>query len=85
MALEDLMEFPCNYTIKVLGSSEQDFPDLVAATISGFAENVSDPDVRASSAGRFVSVNVSFMATGVPQLEAIHQALNATGKVKYII
>lgn len=86
MALEDLMDFPCLYCIKVLGSADEDFPALVHATISEHAgASVQAPDVRPSRNGKFLSVNVSFEATGVAQLEAIHQSLTATGRVKYIL
>ena len=86
MALEDLMEFPCEYRIKVLGGSEPDFPALVHAAVAEHAgESAQTPDVRPSKKGNFVSVNITFTASSVPQLEAIHQSLTDTGRVKYIL
>lgn len=88
MALDDLMEFPSEYCIKVLGAAEPDFAELVHSVISahaGDSVSVSQADVRASRNGRFVSVNVRFTATSVQQLESIHVGLNRTGRVKYIL
>lgn len=86
MPLEDLMEFPCEYRIKVLGDADADFPNLVYKTIAAVAgDSTQAPDARPSRNGKFVSVNVSFTVESVQQLESIHQHLNATGKVKYIL
>ena len=86
MALEDLMEFPCQYRIKVLGDAADDFPPLVCSAIAKHAgASTSEPEVRSSRNGKFVSVNVEFTATSVPQLEAIHASLTETGRVKYIL
>ena len=80
------MEFPAPYTLKVIGNSEDDFPSLVRAELlNHMVDDYLDLEVRPSKKGTFVSVNVSFTATGEPQLEAIHQSLNATGKVKLIL
>lgn len=85
MALDDVMEFPAKFTLKVIGGSEPDFPSLVVSTIRALASDASEPDIRPSSKGTFVSVNVTFTATSVTHLESVHTALNATGRVKYII
>lgn len=85
MALDELIDFPAEYTIKVLGNNDADFPATIYSTIKELAEVKGDADVRNSAKGRFVSVNVTFTAKSVQHLESIHQALNATGKVKYII
>ncbi len=86
MALDDLMEFPSPYTIKVLGAADPDFADVVFKAIKHHAgDSTQQPDVRSSKKANFLSVNVTFTATGVKQLEDIHQSLNDTGRVKYIL
>ncbi|MFW8314620.1 DUF493 family protein, partial [Klebsiella pneumoniae] len=40
---------------------------------------------RASSQGRFVSVQVRITATGTEQLQAIHFDLRATGRVHMVL
>lgn len=86
MALEDVMEFPSEYCIKVLGAAEPDFVDVVHRTIAEHAgDSIQQADVRESKNGRFVSVNVRFVAISVQQLESIHISLNDTGRVKYIL
>jgi len=85
MALDDVMDFPASFTIKVIGSNDVDFANLVHSTIKEIADVQGEPDVRNSAKGNFVSVNQRFIAKSVEHLESVHTALNATGKVKYII
>jgi putative lipoic acid-binding regulatory protein len=84
--LEQLMEFPCSYTIKVLGLANDEFTVLVQEVVARHApESVGEPDVRASSKGRFVSVNLTFLVVEARQLYAIHEELNQSSLVRMIL
>jgi putative lipoic acid-binding regulatory protein len=82
------IEFPCaNYPIKVIGEAGEGFADLVVEVILRHAPDL-DSDtliVRDSRTGRFLSVQVSITATGVEQLQAIHNDLRATGRVHMVL
>jgi putative lipoic acid-binding regulatory protein len=80
-----LLEFPVEYTIKVLGRDAADFVDIVVATVSEYAPDVGPADLRPSSKGRFVAVNLTFTAQSMHQLGEIHQALNACDQVSMIL
>lgn len=81
------IEFPCDYPIKVMGDAEPDFHDIVIDVMSRHAGDISADRVkiRASSGGNYVSVTVTIVATGRPQLEAIFADLKATGRVKMVL
>jgi putative lipoic acid-binding regulatory protein len=84
--LEELMDFPSTYTIKVLGSAAPDFALRIHEIISAHAsDSIEPPDVRASSKGRFVSVNITFITTSVEHLHAIHRDVKAADGVKMIL
>ncbi|MCV6613597.1 MAG: DUF493 domain-containing protein [Cellvibrionaceae bacterium] len=82
------IEFPCdNYPIKVMGDAGQPLLDLVIEVFNQHAPgfDVERIKVKDSSKGRYQSLTVPITATGVPQLEAIHQALQASKLVKMVL
>lgn len=82
------IEFPCpNYPIKIVGVAGDGFHELVIDLVSRHAPDLDPSTVvtRDSSQGRFVSVQVLITATGVEQLQAIHEDLRATGRVHLVL
>ena len=81
------IEFPCDYPIKVLGRSGAQFEDVVLEVFERHAPGYDRSSVskRASRNGKFTAVTVTIVATGRPQLEALHQDLMATGLVQMVI
>lgn len=82
------IEFPCaDYPIKIIGTAGEDFVALVAeilcAHVPGF--NPQSLQLRPSAQGRFVSIQVRIYATGPAQLSALHQSLQATGRVHMVL
>lgn len=81
------IEFPCEYPIKVLGRSGDDFEsiifDVVESHSPGFDREAISMNV--SGKGTFSSITITITATGVDQLDALHKALLATGIVKMVI
>ncbi|AFJ02324.1 putative lipoate regulatory protein YbeD [Methylophaga frappieri] len=84
---DTLLEFPCQYPVKVMGESHADFSDLVVKIIRRHADDVSDNAVRTrqSSGGKYSSVTVTITATSKAQLDAIYQDLTAEPRVKYAL
>ncbi len=80
-----LLEFPVEYTIKVLGRDTANFVEIVTATVAEYAPDLGPADLRHGSKGRFVSVNITFTARSIEQLGDIHKALNACDQVKMIL
>lgn len=81
----ELLEFPCEYTIKVLGRSAEDFSDWVVALIEGHGPTCSSVEARPSKRERFVSVNATFTADSLEQLHSIHRQLRASERVTLIL
>lgn len=81
------IEFPCAYPIKVVGDNGDDFRDVVLQVMGEFCGPVDDKDVsvRLSRTGKFSSVTVTITATGEKQLQAIFEALKATGRVQMVL
>lgn len=82
------IEFPCpDYPIKVMGDAGDELHSLVVEVMERHAPNFDQTriSVRDSSKGRFQSVTVWITATGVPQLEAIHEDLRTSPLTKMVL
>lgn len=80
-----LLEFPCDYTLKVLGRAAPDFVEWVAAQVAELGIVCSEVEERPSGKGRFVSVNATFTAESLEQLHLIHQRLRASERVMLML
>ncbi|MDO3385281.1 DUF493 domain-containing protein [Gilvimarinus sp. SDUM040013] len=82
------IEFPCpGYPIKVLGDAGETLKALVIEVMQAH-----DPDfdtstlkIKDSGKGRYQSITVYITATGIEQLETIHQDLRASSVVKVVL
>jgi uncharacterized protein len=79
--------FPCEYPIAVVGEAAPDFRSLVESVIDAHAPGFprERTTVRESGGGRWVSVRVTIVATGEPQLRALFEALKGTGRVQAVL
>ena len=93
MAEETLLEFPCDFPIKVMGAINNG-----CATGDGFAQAVVEvvlkhaPDfdpatveMRPSRAGNYLSLTCTVRATSKVQLDALYRALTAHPFVKIVL
>ncbi len=81
------IEFPCDYSIRVMGDKSDEFINKVFEIIQLHAPELKRDSVKSkdSSKGRFMSVHVVIVATGEDQLGNIHQSLQAYDAVKMVI
>lgn len=81
------IEFPCDYPIKVLGSSSDAFHGIIMEVFERHAPGFDRGNilVKDSSKGTFTSLTITISATGEDQLKALHEDLMATGHVKMVI
>lgn len=81
------IEFPCDYPIKVIGDAGVGLREKVVAVMCRHAGEVNEALIteRESREGRFISITVTIVATGQPQLEDIFADLKKTGVVKMVL
>jgi uncharacterized protein len=80
---ESLLEFPCDFPIKAMGQTLDNFDTLVVGIIRKHVPDLSDTTVRSrlSRSGRYVSVTVTIRATSREQLDNIYMELTANEQV----
>lgn len=82
------IEFPCpDYPIKVLGDAGEALHQTVIEVMEEHAPGFDRTriSIKDSSGGRYQSITVYITATGVPQLEAIHEQLRAHPAIKIVL
>jgi len=74
---DSLIDYPCDFPIKVMGLSRQGFAqavlDVVARHDPGF--DASTIEMRSSSKARYISLTCTVRATSREQLDALYQEL----------
>lgn len=80
---DQLLEFPCEFPVKVMGPDSDSFRAEVAEVL---ARHVPDEDqagltTQGSSAGRFVSITLTIRARSREQIDHLYRELNGLDSV----
>ena len=81
---ESLIEYPCDFPIKVMGARVDGFAEAMAQIAQQFDPGF-DPatiEMRSSKAGNYLSVTLTIRATNRDQLDNIYRALTGHPMVK---
>ena len=84
MAEDTLIEFPCDFPIKVMSEMRDDFAEIIVTEIRKQLPDF-DPsrvEMRASSGGKYISLTCTVHVTSKAQLDNIYRALTAHPMVK---
>lgn len=87
MTRPTLIEFPCDFPLKIMGANAADFAQTVAAVVTRHAPDF-DPaamEMRASSAGQYLSLTCTVRAVSQEQLDALYRDLTAHPMVKVVL
>lgn len=87
MTEESLIEFPCDFPIKVMGTRTDDFAqtvvDIVLRHAPGFAAET--VEMRLSGSGNYLSVTCTVRAESKAQLDALYRELSGHPAVKVVL
>lgn len=84
---EDIFQFPCDFPIKVMGSTHEAFQPTMVELLKQLDPefDAGRVEVRASSGGNFTGLTVIVRATSRAQLDDIYRALTSHPMVKYVL
>jgi putative lipoic acid-binding regulatory protein len=79
MSEETLLEFPCDFPIKIMGRESSDFHTLARSLVEKHTGPLPDDAVSHSLSrkGNFVSVTITVIAQSQRQLDDIYRELTA--------
>lgn len=83
MADDTLLEFPCDFPIKIMGPSTDEFRSLVLGVIARHFGPLpsSRLEERPSSGGRYLSLTCTVRAENKAQLDAVYAELTSCRQV----
>ncbi|TDF42366.1 DUF493 family protein [Alteromonadaceae bacterium M269] len=82
---DELLEFPCLQTFRVMGLADPTLPDQVVACLQTHAPGDYNPTVKPSSKGNYHSVTVSVKVTSKEHMELVYTELSALDIVRFVL
>ncbi len=75
---DQLMTFPCDFGLKVMGENNNNYPAYVLSVCQEHVTGVNESDMhtRLSSSGKYIAVTVKLVATSRKQLDDLYIELN---------
>ena len=82
-----LLEFPCEFPIKIMGARVDDFAQTVLGVVSRHAPDfdAATMQMRPSSKGNYLSITCTVNATSQAQLDALYVELSSHPLVKVVL
>jgi len=87
MTREALLEFPCDFPLKIMGATDTGFAQAIVEVVLKHAPNF-DPasvEMRPSKAGNYLSLTCTVRAVSQQQLDALYRELTAHPMVKVVL
>ncbi|MCW5590154.1 MAG: DUF493 domain-containing protein [Legionellales bacterium] len=83
----ELMQFPCDYLLKVIGYDRQGFLESVITIVELHVENLDRTQVRhrPSQNGNYAAISIQLQAQSKTQMDALYLDLNAHENVVMVL
>lgn len=84
---ETLIEFPCDFPIKVMGARVDEFAQAIVEVVLRHAPGFDAAlvEMRPSAKGNYISLTCTVRATSQAQLDALYRELSAHPLVKVVL
>ncbi len=84
---DTLLEFPCDFPLKIMGKAHDDLAQSVLAIVTKHAPDFDGAtmEMRSSSGGNYLSLTCTVVATSKPQLDALYMELTSHPLVKVVL
>ncbi|MCX7149488.1 MAG: DUF493 family protein [Rhodocyclales bacterium] len=87
MTQPTLLEFPCDFPLKIMGQAAADFAQTVAAVVIKHAPDfdAASMEMRPSKAGNYLSLTCTVRAVSQAQLDSLYRDLTSHPMVKVVL
>lgn len=87
MAEESLLEFPCDFPLKIMGATREGFAQAIVEIVLKHAPDfdAAGVEMRPSKAGNYLSLTCTIRAVSKPQLDALYRELTSHPWVKIVL
>jgi putative lipoic acid-binding regulatory protein len=82
-----LLEFPCDFPLKIMGASAPEFAQTIAAVVLRHAPDfdAATMEMRPSKAGNYLSLTCTVRAVSQQQLDTLYLELTGHPMVKVVL
>lgn len=86
-AEKSLIEYPCDFPVKVMGEQVDGFVEAIAAVARQFDPGFDERSIecRPSRTGRYLGLTITVRATSREQLDALYSTLSAHPMVRVVL
>ncbi|MDP1735693.1 MAG: DUF493 domain-containing protein [Sulfuritalea sp.] len=87
MTRPTLLEFPCDFPLKIMGAADEGFAQAIVEVVLKHAPEF-DPasvEMRPSKAGNYLSLTCTVRATSQAQLDTLYRELTSHPAVKVVL
>jgi putative lipoic acid-binding regulatory protein len=87
MSKTTLLEFPCDFPLKIMGANDTGFAEAITGIVVRHAPDfdTASMEMRASKAGNYLSLTCTVRAVSQAQLDALYRELTAHPMVKVVL
>lgn len=84
---ESLIEYPCQFPIKVMGERVEGLVHAITTVVKNFDPgfDASTVELRESSTGKYLGITVTVTATSREQLDELYRTLSTHPMVKVVL
>lgn len=84
---DTLLEFPCDFPLKIMGATRDDFAQTIVDVVMKHAPDFDPAGVvmRPSKAGNYLSLTCTIRATSKAQLDALYRELSSHPLVRVVL
>ena len=84
---DSLIEYPCDFPIKVMGEQVDGFVDAIRMIVRHFVPHWDDSRLsqRLSSGGKYLGLTLTIKATSREQLDELYRTLSTHPMVKVVL
>ncbi len=82
-----LIEYPCDFPIKIMGKSQADFIETIVTIVKRHAPEFDGTSIetKVSKGGNYISITCTIQATSRFQLDSIYQSLSNHPMVSVVL
>lgn len=82
---DELLEFPCMQTFKVMGVADPSLPSQVIGKLQELAPGDYSPTIKPSSKGNYHALSLAVKVTSKEHMESIYTQLSALELVRVVL
>ena len=84
---EQLWDFPCQHTLKIMGPAQYPLAEIVVEVLSKYAPDFDPTDItfKNSGKGKYLSVSAPVLLTDKEQVEAIYKEFAERDEISWVL